>query len=400
MIFREYIVHCNVTGHPVYENWESIDRDDFNHFRICDYQVTTSTQAPASLAPPPTTPSTSILRDPLPEFKKGSWHDATLFPILKDEKQWDIYQHTTKAHAESHNLSEVFDDTYVPITPIDILLFKLKQEFMYSVAERTLLTDYGKTCICSHEADHDAQKIYAEVFDYMQQLSSLPPASQELCDKLPDRSKALILGSVKKSESESRKAKVHDQVNNHDGDVFMDTSTQLDKDAGYADDDNPDDIALTRDDIPQDGETTMTTDCTKFKNLGQPIDLYYRNQYKYTIATPHDCLTHYCERSFDSHSHDTSEYQDLLDPGGMGSGTDQSMDNGDEDSRAYDDDDSNDEYGKPIPPKPYWQDWGSGDWYDPPLNYHDQQRKYEQVLREYNEKLEKWNEASSLSSFG
>jgi hypothetical protein len=42
----------------------------------------------------------------------------------------------------------------------------------------------------------------------------------------------------------------------------------------------------------------------------------------------------------------------------------------------------------PVPPKPYWQDWNSADFYDPPLNYHDQQTKYKQELREYNEKLE------------
>ena len=48
----EYVAHCNVTGHPVDEKWESINRNVFNHFRVYDYQVSTSTQAPASLAPP------------------------------------------------------------------------------------------------------------------------------------------------------------------------------------------------------------------------------------------------------------------------------------------------------------------------------------------------------------
>jgi hypothetical protein len=35
----------------------------------------------------------------------------------------------------------------------------------------------------------------------------------------------------------------------------------------------PDDMALTQDDVPRDGESTMTTDCTKFNNLEQPIVL-------------------------------------------------------------------------------------------------------------------------------
>jgi hypothetical protein len=48
---------------------------------------------------------------------------------------------------------------------------------------------------------------------------------------------------------------------------------------------------------------------------------------------------------------------------------------------------------KPIPSKPYWQSWNSGDWYNPPLNYQDQQTKYKQELREYNEKLETQNKS-------
>ena len=43
---------------------------------------------------------------------------------------------------------------------------------------------------------------------------------------------------------------------------------------------------------------------------------------------------------------------------------------------------------EPVPPKPYWQDWSSADFYDPPIDYHEQQTKYKQELREYNDKLE------------
>jgi hypothetical protein len=46
---------------------------------------------------------------------------------------------------------------------------------------------------------------------------------------------------------------------------------------------------------------------------------------------------------------------------------------------------------EPVPPNLSWESWSSGDWYNPPIDYHDQQIKYKQELREYNEKLEKWN---------
>jgi hypothetical protein len=126
------------------------------------------------------TPSTSILKDPLSEFKKGMRRDATLFPILKDKKQWDVYQLATKAQARAPNLSDVLDDTYVPTAPIDIQLFKLKQEFMYSVAECTLLRDNGKTCVHSHEADYDEQKIYAGLFDYMNKFTKADLSASDL----------------------------------------------------------------------------------------------------------------------------------------------------------------------------------------------------------------------------
>jgi hypothetical protein len=50
---------------------------------------------------------------------------------------------------------------------------------------------------------------------------------------------------------------------------------------------------------------------------------------------------------------------------------------------------------KPIPPKPYWESWNSGDWYDPPLDYHDKCTKYKHELREYNRKIENWNRSQT-----
>jgi hypothetical protein len=138
---------------------------------------------------------------------------------------------------------------------------------------------------------------------------------------------------VTKEETVLQDEKPDDMTLNQD-DVPQDTDVTNEE--TVLEDEKPDDMALTQDDVPQDGESTMTTDCTKFNNLEHPVDLYYRNQYKYTIDTPHDWLTHYSEKSFNSRG--TSESQDLLDPGGMGSDADPSTDNGDEDSRAYDDD--------------------------------------------------------------
>ena len=48
---------------------------------------------------------------------------------------------------------EVFEDT----TLTDYDLFDAKQKYIYQVFECTLQMDKGKTIICAHESDYNAQ---------------------------------------------------------------------------------------------------------------------------------------------------------------------------------------------------------------------------------------------------
>ena len=43
----------------------------------------------------------------------------------------------------------------------------MKQQFMYSVFERTLVTSMGKSLVRKHENDSDAQQLYIELIDYL-----------------------------------------------------------------------------------------------------------------------------------------------------------------------------------------------------------------------------------------
>jgi hypothetical protein len=50
--------------------------------------------------------------------------------------------------------------------PDESASFKEKQMYMYSVFQRALQTDKGKAIVQSHEATHDAQKVYKELYDF------------------------------------------------------------------------------------------------------------------------------------------------------------------------------------------------------------------------------------------
>ena len=92
----------------------------------------------------------------------------SLFPTLKDEKQWDAWQRGTIAQARAQDLEQVLDSDYTPEegNEDEKNLFIMKQKFMYAVFECSLLTDQGKALVRAHEDDFDAQVIYRDLVAY------------------------------------------------------------------------------------------------------------------------------------------------------------------------------------------------------------------------------------------
>jgi hypothetical protein len=107
------------------------------------------------------TPSNNAhVRDAVSDFKRGIKRDIGLFPALKQDKQWDVWQRATIAQARAQDLSEVLDTSYLPVTPGDQALFREKQKYMYAVFKRTLLSDKGKALVHDHMSDFNAQNVY------------------------------------------------------------------------------------------------------------------------------------------------------------------------------------------------------------------------------------------------
>jgi hypothetical protein len=89
-----------------------------------------------------------------------------LLPTLKHDKYHDIWHRSFKTQATAQAVSEVLDDSYVPIALDDIALFQEKQKCLYAVLESKVLTDRGKALIRDHEHDIDAQKVYQKLKAY------------------------------------------------------------------------------------------------------------------------------------------------------------------------------------------------------------------------------------------
>jgi hypothetical protein len=102
------------------------------------------------------------------DFQKSIKRDPTAFPGLKDEKQWDNWQRATKALARAQDVYEIFNKNYKPSNPDEVALFERKKIYMYAVAEKTLRTDFGKSCVRKYEDAVDARAVYLDLFTHME----------------------------------------------------------------------------------------------------------------------------------------------------------------------------------------------------------------------------------------
>jgi hypothetical protein len=70
-----------------------------------------------------------------------------IFPNVKDDKQNDQWHHTFSNLARAHDLSDVLDENYVPVTTANRDLFAKKQKFLYAILEAKVETAKGKAII-------------------------------------------------------------------------------------------------------------------------------------------------------------------------------------------------------------------------------------------------------------
>ena len=154
---------------PIGDDWTGITQEEFDEFRTSSHYDGTmfgiSSVSNPGLPGLPSTPSTRP-RDPVAEFKRGIKRDTSLFPVFKEDKQWDNWRRTTNAQGRAQDVAEVLDSTYTPTTAEDKALFKEKQTYMFAVFEKTLMTDQGKAYVREFEKEADAQSIYRRISEH------------------------------------------------------------------------------------------------------------------------------------------------------------------------------------------------------------------------------------------
>jgi hypothetical protein len=102
--------------------------------------------------------------------------------VLKEQKHWNNWNRSVIAQARTHNISDVFDTEYKPTSELEATLFDQKQSFAYSMLNRVVMTDVGKSIVCDHEHDYDAQSVYCKLVAHTKTWT----AAELACDKLLD----------------------------------------------------------------------------------------------------------------------------------------------------------------------------------------------------------------------
>ena len=136
-------------------------------------EITTSSPSPppsvtasdSRAAPSPPSCSSQLLH-----FKRGIKRDISAYPTLKDEKYYDSFKRSVLVTARVHDCEEILQPTFRPRSDADSLeLFRLKNDFMYSVFNKCLLSDMGKTIVRKHLDNMNAQRVW-EAYDHLNLL--------------------------------------------------------------------------------------------------------------------------------------------------------------------------------------------------------------------------------------
>jgi hypothetical protein len=177
---RAFIYHKDSIGKTIdsINKWTSVSLEAFQRFRVSKewFSISENPGKPY----PHSNNGSSHIRDSVSDFKRGIKRDTSLFPTLKQDKQWDVWQRATIAQARAQDLSKILDHKYTPTNPTDTALFAEKKKYMYAVFERTLLSDKGKALVREHTLDYDAQRVYTELCAYALQSTKATIDSSNL----------------------------------------------------------------------------------------------------------------------------------------------------------------------------------------------------------------------------
>ena len=130
-------------------------------------EITTSSPS-VTASGPRAAPSPPSCSSQLLNFKRGIERDISAYPTLKDEKYYESFKRSVLGTARAHDCEEILQPTFRPSSEADSLeLFRLINDFMYSVFNKCLLSDIGKTIVRKHLDNMNAQRVWLEFATHM-----------------------------------------------------------------------------------------------------------------------------------------------------------------------------------------------------------------------------------------
>jgi hypothetical protein len=171
--FQAYIYYRDSINDAIdsYEKWLSITLEQFQRFRISKEWFSISENTGKLITAPSS--NTSHSRDPTAEFKRGIKRDISMFPTLKQDKQWDVWQRAIFAQARAQDLIEVLTASYVPVIPANRSLFEENESICtpfsnvhyYPMKERHSFVNIPSTMsLVSHTCDKYRYKQHTAKF--------------------------------------------------------------------------------------------------------------------------------------------------------------------------------------------------------------------------------------------
>ena len=182
--YREVLYVNNGNVHLNEAQWMNANVGDFNDFRM---DANIHPGAPTSIQGNATSTSAAPKStSAVAEFAKGIKRDAASYPMLKEQKHWNAWNRSVIAQARAHDVSEVFDPSYTPPTNDREAedLFEKKKSFVYSVLNKCVMTDHGKSFVREHEHDFDAQAVYRKLLDHASKSTAADIAKDKLVEYL------------------------------------------------------------------------------------------------------------------------------------------------------------------------------------------------------------------------
>lgn len=146
--------------------WFDLSKETFESFLMNGHEQSQPSVSPVAttmVTPQPSTPD--LTSSAVIDFSKSIKRDVTQYKEFSDDQKWVTWNRHLKSLAAIHGIENVLSQNYVPHSETEKALFKLQQDFAYSVFERCLKTAKAMTFVREHEKDRDAQALYCKLID-------------------------------------------------------------------------------------------------------------------------------------------------------------------------------------------------------------------------------------------